>query len=267
MEIVNKRRACQEILATQRYLSDFSIKAQDFWICYYLKNILKADKNTAYQMWERIVRGTRNDAGNFLNRSTFERKWKQCDEREKNNHIGWDAVSEIPIYMGQIQKIKELNLSLGWHKMIVVCMLFYFKSAGKKMIENINISEFAKYVGKKPKDISATLSNKIFSVCVDAGYLTFVTNKKWDSKAGEYYDTNNIVFDIPIEKKTDSISFYIWNPYDFKKYMSLFSNEVVCPQCGKIENKNGKSQTLLCKDCYGKLRKKDRHHHQSDLKV
>ena len=50
MEIVNKRKACQEILSTQKYLPDFNIKVQDFWICYYLKTILKADKNTARKM-------------------------------------------------------------------------------------------------------------------------------------------------------------------------------------------------------------------------
>ena len=56
------------------------------------------------------------------------------------------------------------------------------------------------------------------------------------------------------------LSFYL------KNYLSVFTDEVVCPCCGKTELKNGKSQTLLCRDCYKKMRSKDRHHHQSDKK-
>ena len=51
-----------------------------------------------------------------------------------------------------------------------------------------------------------------------------------------------------------------------KNYLSVFTDEVICPCCGKTELKNGKSQTLLCKECYKKMRSKDRHHHQSDKK-
>ena len=60
--------------------------------------------------------------------------------------------------------------------------------------------------------------------------------------------------------------FSVWNPYNLKNYLSVFTDEVVCPCCGKTELKNGKSQTLLCRDCYKKMRSKDRHHHQSDKK-
>ena len=53
MEIVNKRKACQEILSTQKYLPDFNIKARDFWICYYLKTILRLTENGRYAIREK----------------------------------------------------------------------------------------------------------------------------------------------------------------------------------------------------------------------
>lgn len=264
MEIVNKRKACQEILSTQKYLPDFSIRAQDFWICYYLKVILKSDKDTACKMWKRIVADTSNDGGEFINNSTFNRKWALCDSREKKSS-GWGLNSEVSVYVGQIEKIKDLKLSLGWHKMLVICMMFYFKSIGTKRVENVNLSEFAKYVGKKSKDVSEALSNKIFTECEDAGFLKFVKDKKWDSKNGEYYTVGYIEFNIPKEKD-DIIMFSVWNPYSLKNYLSIFSDNVICPHCGKSEIKSGRSQTSLCKECYKKMRSKDRHHHQSDKK-
>ena len=264
MEIVNKRKACQEILSTQKYLPDFNIKVQDFWICYYLKTILKADKNTARKMWKRIVAGTPNDGGEFINNSTFDRKWATCDSREKKSS-GWGLNSEVSVYVGQIEKVKDLKLSLGWHKMLVICMMFYFKSIGTKRVENVNLPEFAKYVGKKSKDVSETLSNKIFTECENAGFLKFSKDQRWDSKNGEYYTIGYLEFNIPKEKD-DTVMFSVWNPYNLKNYLSVFTDEVICPCCGKTELKNGKSQTLLCRDCYKKMRSKDRHHHQSDKK-
>lgn len=264
MEIVNKRKACQEILSTQKYLPDFNIKAQDFWICYYLKTILKADKNTARKMWKRIVAGTPNDGGEFINNSTFDRKWAMCDSREEKSS-GWGLNSEVSIYVGQIEKIKKLKLSLGWHKMLVVCMLFYFKSIGTKRIESVNLAQLAKYVGKKSKDVSEALSNRIFTECENAGFLKFSKDQRWDSKNGEYYIIGYVEFNIP-KDKDDIVMFSVWNPYSLKNYLSVFTDEVACPCCGKTEVKNGKSQTLLCKECYKKIRSKDRHHHQSDKK-
>ena len=149
--------------------------------------------------------------------------------------------------------------------MLVICMMFYFKSIGTKRVENVNLSEFAKYVGKKSKDVSEALSNKIFTECESAGFLKFFKDQKWDSKNGEYYTIGYLEFNIP-KDKDDVVMFSVWNPYSLKNYLSVFTDEVACPCCGKTELKNGKSQTLLCRDCYKKMRSKDRHHHQSDKK-
>ena len=50
MELVDREKACQEILATRKYIEGPTENAQDNWILQYLKERLHKNMNESYEI-------------------------------------------------------------------------------------------------------------------------------------------------------------------------------------------------------------------------
>ena len=64
MELVDREKACQEILATRKYIEGPSENAQDNWILQYLKERLRKNMNESYEIWKEVFESKHGEDSN-----------------------------------------------------------------------------------------------------------------------------------------------------------------------------------------------------------
>ena len=75
MELVDREKACQEILATRKYIEGPSENAQDNWILQYLKRRLSKNMNESYKIWKEVFESKHGkDSNGWM--GVFLKKWE-----------------------------------------------------------------------------------------------------------------------------------------------------------------------------------------------
>lgn len=247
MELVDREKACQEILATRKYIEGPSENAQDNWILQYLKERLRKNMNESYEIWKEVFKSKHGEDSNGW-RGVFAQKW------ENLKGVTIAPVKNRKIYQREIDLINSCQLKTIWQKEILLAMVCYFKFTGKNQVGNIFVDELVKYSKKAPACTTPFMANDIVKESVRVGLFKKIEKEQWDNEEGVLYKTT--VYEFENKKQSDDIiSFEIWNAYDVSKYSGWFDSKLVCEKCGKEFVGNCRTQRTICKDCWKAERK------------
>lgn len=242
MELVDRERACQEILATRRYIEGPPENTQDNWVLQYLKERLHKDMNSAYEIWKDIFESKHGEDSNGW-KGVFGQKW------EKLNGVTIAPVKNHKIYQREIDLINSCQLKTIWQKEILLAMVCYFKFTGKHKISELCLSDYAKYVGKYSCQITPNCANSILNESLRIGLFKKSETVQFDQISGEDYSL--FVYEFEDHKeKDDIVCFEIWNVYDVVKYDGWFDTKLICKKCGKIFVGDCRTKKSICDDCW-----------------
>lgn len=118
-------------------------------------------------------------------------------------------------------------------------------------LSEINLGLFAKYIGKKTKDITENLSYSMTQEAIKNEIFEMIEIKEWDDIEG-CWETSRY-FNIR-EFKNGDVVCNIWNGYQVKELEHLFPIIKTCENCGSEFRPSSRSQTCLCEKCYNKYR-------------
>ena len=79
MELVDREKACQEILATRKYIEGPPENTQDNWILQYLKERLHKNMNESYEIWKEVFESKHREDSNGW-RGVFAQKWENLKD-------------------------------------------------------------------------------------------------------------------------------------------------------------------------------------------
>ena len=241
MELVDREKACQEILATRKYIEGPPENAQDNWILQYLKERLHKKMNESYEIWKEVFKSKHGEDSNGW-RGVFAQKW------ENLKGVTIAPVKNRKIYQREIDLINSCQLKTIWQKEILLAMVCYFKFTGKQKISDFGLGDYAKYVGKYSCDIKPSSANDILSESLRVGLFKQNKVEQFDSICGERYCMSIYEFEDK-RKEGDTVCFEIWNAYDVIKYGGWFDTRAVCEKCGSIFYLSAKSRLNLCEEC------------------
>ena len=244
MELVDREKACQEILATRKYIEGPSENAQDNWILQYLKERLHKNMNESYEIWKEVFESKHGEDSNGW-RGVFAQKW------ENLKGVTIVPVKNRKIYQREIDLINSCQLKTIWQKEILLAMVCYFKFTGKHKVSDLGLGDYAKYVGKYSCQITPNCANDVLNEALRVGLFKQNKVEQFDSICGENYCISVYEFEDK-RKEGDIVSFEIWNAYDVIKYGGWFDTVMVCPICGKKIEVNSKTKKNICVDCWTK---------------
>lgn len=247
MELVDREKACQEILATRKYIEGPSENAQDNWILQYLKERLHKNMNESYEIWKEVFESKHGEDSNGW-RGVFAQKW------ENLKGVTIAPVKNRKIYQREIDLINSCQLKTIWQKQVLLVAICYFKFSGKKAISDFPMGSFGKYVKDAPSYITENMAWEILQESVRVGLFKCSEKKQWDYMNGGYYELK--VYEFQDRKCADDIvSFEIWNAYDVSKYSGWFDTTLICQKCGKRFVGNCRTKRFICKDCWERSRR------------
>ena len=242
MELVDREKACQEILATRKYIEGPPENAQDNWILQYLKERLHKNMNESYEIWKEVFKSKHGEDSNGW-RGEFMSRWDRLD------CLPISSVKNKKIYQREIDLINSCQLKTIWQKQILLVAICYFKFSGEKAISDFPIGSFGKYVKDAPSYITENMAWEILQEAIRVGLFKCLEKKQWDYMNGGYYGLK--VYEFQDRKYADDIvSFEIWNAYDVSKYSGWFDTTLICQKCGKRFVGNCRTKRFICKDCW-----------------
>lgn len=244
MELVDREKACQEILATRKYIEGPPENAQDNWILQYLKERLKKDMNESYEIWKEVFESKHGKEPNGW-RGIFAQKW------ENLKGVTITPVKNRKIYQREIDLINSCRLKTVWQKEILLAMVCYFKFTGKNKISDLSLGDYAKYVGKYSCQITPNIANDVLNEALRVGLFKQNKIEQFDSIYGENYYMSVYEFEDK-RKNGDVVCFEIWSAYDVMKYGGWFDTKFICPRCGKLFLVNADTKNFVCSECYKK---------------
>ena len=118
-------------------------------------------------------------------------------------------------------------------------------------LSEINLGLFAKYIGKKTKDITENLSYSMTQEAIQNEIFEMVEIKEWDDIEG-CWETSRY-FNIH-EFKNGNVVCEIWNGYQVKELKHLFPIIKTCENCGSEFEGKSYTQRCLCDKCYHRYR-------------
>ena len=118
-------------------------------------------------------------------------------------------------------------------------------------LSEINLGLFAKYIGKKTKDITENLSYSMTQEAIRNEIFEMIEVKEWDDIEG-YWETSRY-FNVQ-EFKNGEIVCEIWNGYQVKELEYLFPIIKKCENCGSEFRPSSRGKTCLCEKCYKRKR-------------
>mgnify|MGYP001034474039 FL=1 len=247
MELVDREKACQEILATRKYIEGPPGNTQDNWILQYLKERLHKNMNESYEIWKEVFESKHGEDSNGW-RGVFAQK------RENLKGVTIAPVKNRKIYQREIDLINSCQLKTVWQKEILLAMVCYFKFTGKNQVGNIFVDELVKYSKNAPACTTPFMANDIVEESVRVGLFKKIEKEQWDNEGGVLYKT--IVYEFEDKKQSDDIiSFEIWNAYDVSKYSGWFDSKLVCEKCGKEFVGNCRTKRSICDKCWKEFEK------------
>lgn len=241
MELVDREKACQEILATRKYIEGPSENAQDNWILQYLKERLHKNMNESYEIWKEVFESKHEEDSNGW-RGVFGQKW------ENLKGVTISPVKNRKIYQREIDLINSCQLKMVWQKEILLAMVCYFKFTGKHKVSDLGLGDYAKYVGKYSCQITPNCANDLLNEALRVGLFKQNKVEQFDSICGENYCMSVYEFDDK-RKEGDVVCFEIWNAYDVIKYDGWFDTAIKCMVCGKLFLANHQTRKNVCENC------------------
>ncbi len=247
MELVDREKACQEILATRKYIEGPPENTQDNWVLQYLKERLRKDMNSSYEIWKEIFESRHGEDSNGW-RSHFNRKW------ENLNDASIDAAKNHKIYFREIELINSCRLKTVWQKEALLILVYLFKFFGRKTFIDLRIDDCLKYIKDAPAVATPAMTGEALDEAVRVGLFNRVQKEQWDDREGEYYSVTVYEF-IDHRQKDDIVCFEFWNAYDVSKYSGWFDSKLICEKCGKEFVGRCKIKRFVCDDCWKQLRR------------
>lgn len=116
-------------------------------------------------------------------------------------------------------------------------------------LSEINLGLFAKYIGKKTKNITENLSYSMTQEAIKNEIFEMVEIKEWDDIEG-CWETSRY-FNIH-EFKNGDVVYKIWNGYQVKELEYLFPIIKTCENCGIEFRPSSRGKTCLCEECLRK---------------
>ena len=109
MELVDREKACQEILASIIFIGGPSENTQDNWILQYLKERLHKDMDESYEIWKEVFESKHGEDYNGW-KGVFAQKW------ENLKGVTIAPVKNRKIYQREIDLINSCQLKTVWQK-------------------------------------------------------------------------------------------------------------------------------------------------------
>lgn len=153
------------------------------------------------------------------------------------------------IYQEEIDRINKCDVKATWQKQLLLLILVYVKMTNNFRLSEINLGLFAKYIGKKTKDITENLSYSMTQEAIRNEIFEMIEVKEWDDIEG-CWETSRY-FNVH-EFKNSEVVCEIWNGYQVKELEHLFPIIKTCENCGSEFRPSSRSQTCLCRECYQK---------------
>lgn len=242
MEIVNKLEAIKYMLNNKSYVPELSTNKQDAWLLYYLRKKKGKDKDEAYKIWLPIYETAheKSSEGEYL--GVFWNKWKTSASTVRLN-----KQNIATIYQEEIDRINKCDVKATWQKQLLLLILVYAKMTNNFRLSEINLGLFAKYIGKKTKDITESLSYSMTQEAIKNEIFEMIEVKEWDDIEG-CWETSRY-FNIH-EFKNGDVVCKIWNGYQVKELEYLFPIIKTCENCGSEFRPSSRGKTCLCERCY-----------------
>lgn len=250
MELVDREKACQEILATRKYIEGPPENTQDNWILQYLKERLHKKMNESYEIWKEVFESKHGEDSNGW-RGVFAQKW------ENLKGVTIAPVKNRKIYQREIDLINSCQFKTVWQKEILLAMVCYFKFTGKHKISDIGFGDYAKYVRKYSCQITPNCANDVLSEALRVGLFKQSKVEQFDSICGENYCMSVYEFEDK-RREGDVVCFEIWNAYDVIKYGGWFDTVLICQKCRSEFVASSKTKSLLCDKCREMERRKNK---------
>ena len=242
MELVDREKACQEILATRKYIEGPPENTQDNWVLQYLKERLHKDMNSAYEIWKEIFESNCEwEMGEYS--GDFNTKWENLKD------VNINPVKNHKIYFREIELINSCQLKTIWQKEALLVLVLLFKFSGRKTLGNLEIGSCLKYIKDAPKESTPIMSGETMDEALRVGLFCRKDKQQWDSNEGNYSSCQVYEFEDR-KQKNDIVCFEIWNAYDVSKYSGWFDTNIICQKCGKKFVSNCKTKRLICDNCW-----------------